>query len=319
MRILVTILIINFSITMGFAQVRPQLSMYMLNKYSENSAYAGMERSINVVSSYRDQFSTLLGNPRTFYISADAPLFIWGGGVGFSFQNSSAGLIDLNHIRASFNKVYGTKMGFLSVGARLGLQLLSIDGSNVITPEGNYESTVIHNDPFLDALPVNGLAPSWELSSYFYAQDFEVGLSIFDFPSHKVDLGVGSFRFSPHFSLIGQYKWGVSDDWDIRPNVLIKGQGNVWQTDISCLATFNKQTFGGVGLRGYNSTSLDAISVIFGTLVNQKTKIAYSYDFGLSSLGQVHQGSHEFTVSYNFQKAVGIGLPPKIIYNPRHL
>jgi type IX secretion system PorP/SprF family membrane protein len=293
--------------------------MYMLHKYSENCAYAGIERSANIVSSYRDQFSTLIGNPKTFWISAEMPFYIWQGGVGLSFQNSKAGLIDLSHLRVSYNRVFGTPYGFFSLGSRIGLQFLNIDGSKIITPDGSYEATIIHNDPYLDAIPVNGIAPSWELSTYFYNYRWEGGCSVFQFPRHEANVGLGKFRFSPHLSAMATYHWQLTDEWKISPSILIKGQGSIWQTDISSLVHWRDQTFGGVGFRGYNSTSVDALTIIFGSMINGNTKISYSYDFGLSTLGLVHQGSHEFMVSYNFQTAVGIGLPPKIIHNPRHL
>jgi type IX secretion system PorP/SprF family membrane protein len=302
-----------------WSQQRSQYSLFMLNKYGENAAYGGMERSLNIVTSYRDQYSTLIGNPRSFYINCDIPFYLLNGGVGFSFQNSKSGIIDLSHAKASYNRVWGTSIGFLSVGIRVGTEFLTLSGEKIITPEGTYESSINHNDPYLDAIATSGVGLSWEVASYFYNNNYEIGINLYNIPKHSFSAGNGSFELQPGFSIIGQYKTILTESIVIKPSIMIKVSPAVMQTDIAALVEWNKQTFAGLGLRGYSNTSLDAIQIFFGSNINDRCKLAYGYDFGISALKSAHQGSHEFTVIYNLQKLIGLGLPPKITYNPRHL
>ncbi len=303
----------------GLGQVRPQFSMFMLNKYYDNAAYGGLERSLHVVSIYRDQYNAILKNPRSFYIGADLPLYILNGGIGFNIQNSTAGVIDISTVKFSYNRVFANEIGLVSIGGRFGAEFINIDGSKIITPDGDYEASIIHNDPYLDNTSVNGIGAIWELGTYFYGKNIEAGFSLFDLPQHATNVGLGKVISYPSWSVMGQYKLKYSDIISFRTSFLVKSQRKTVQADLSIMGEWNQQTFGGVNVRGYDSNSLDAAGIFFGTNINAKTKLAYSYEFGLSALQSVHQGSHEFSVFYNLQQRIGIGLPPKISYNPRHL
>jgi type IX secretion system PorP/SprF family membrane protein len=301
------------------AQQRPQFTLFHLNKYYENAAYAGMDRSLSVVSAYRDQYSQLQGNPKSFYMSGDLPMYIYNGAAGFSIQNAKAGVIDLTHLRASANRVWNTPYGFLSAGGRLGLEFLNINGSFIVTPDGEYEGVIDHKDPFLDENPVSGVGFTWEVATYFYSKFWQVGLSIFDLPSHKYQAGSSFFGSATSASLIGQYTWYATDDWTLKPAFLIKGARSYLQAEVIAQVDYRSNTYGGIGFRGYNSSSFDAMSMFFGANISPKLKLTYAYDFGISALRSVHQGSHEIMVTYNLQQLIGLGLPPRITSNPRHL
>ena len=91
------------------------------------------------------------------------------------------------------------------------------------------------------------------------------------------------------------------------------------QTDISSVFQINGNIFGGISLRGYNSTSIDAMAFIIGIQLDKHYTLSYSYDLGLSGLRRAHEGTHEILLNYNLRKMIGTGQPPKIIYNPRYL
>jgi type IX secretion system PorP/SprF family membrane protein len=312
----ITLVLISFSVS---AQQRPQFSQYMLNKYYENPAYGGMDRSLSVVTAYRDQNSNLIGNPKTFYLGADMPLYLWNGAIGFSLFNQKSGLLSNTNLKFSYNNVMGTPFGFLSFGFRGGLDFMNIDGSGIVTPEGLYEGVFDHNDPFLQTSQFGGVGLTWELGSYFYGNVIQAGINIGELPSHNYSFGNGRFRKSFVTNLFLQYKYELNEEIEILPSASVKADAAVVQIDLSVLARFNESLFGGLSFRGYSRASVDAISFIVGTNLGEKYKISYSYDFGLSALRLASQGSHEILLSYNLQKLIGIGLPPKIIYNPRDL
>lgn len=301
------------------AQQKPQFSQYMINKYQENPAYGGLERSLSVFTSFRDQYSNYSGNPKTFYLGADMPFYLWNGALGFSLYNHKAGVFNNTNLKISYNYVLGTSFGFLSFGGRLGLDFLAVNGNGIITPDGNYEGTLNHNDPTLDVGRFNGIGPSWEIGTYFYGKNLEAGVVLSELPTHGFALGDGTYNRAFNGSFFGLYKYDYSDELRFIPSILVKADAAVIQTDFSILSKFRDNLTFGLSFRGYSRTSLDAIVAILGTNLGQKYNIYYSYDFGLSDIRSVHQGSHEIMLSYNLQKLIGIGLPPKIIYNPRDL
>ncbi|MBK9736060.1 MAG: PorP/SprF family type IX secretion system membrane protein [Saprospiraceae bacterium] len=300
-------------------QQRPQFTQYMLNKYAENPAYGGLERSLSVFTTYRDQFSTLAGNPRTFYLGADMPFYLWNGAIGFSVFNQKSGLFSNSNLKVSYNKVLGTPFGFLSFGGRIGVDLLNIDGLGIITPDGTYIGVYDHKDPFLQAAAFGGAGFSWELGSYFMGKSIQAGITLNELPSHTYSLGSGAYKRAFSMSVFGQYKLFLNEETEIIPSIMIRADGTVLQTDLGVIIRLNDNLFGGFNFRGYSQTSIDAGSIIIGTNLGAKYKVSYSYDFGLSALRTAYQGSHEIMLSYNLQKLIGIGLPPKIIYNPRDL
>lgn len=303
----------------AFGQQKPQYSQYMINKYQENPAYGGLERSLSIFTSFRDQYSSFPGHPKTFYFGADMPFYLWSGALGFSLYNSRAGLFNNTNIKISYNYVLGTSLGFLSFGGRVGLDFLVVDGNRIVTPEGNYEGVFNHNDPKLEVGSFSGFGPSWELGTYFYGKNMEAGLVLSELPTHPYSVGNSSFSRSFSASIFSLYKFYISDEINLIPTMLIKFDKAVLQSDISALAKLRDNLTLGLSLRGYSNTSFDAISVIIGTNLGKKYNLYYSYDSGLSKIRSAHQGSHEIMLSYNLQKMIGIGLPPKIIYNPRDL
>jgi|JI8StandDraft_2_1071088.scaffolds.fasta_scaffold79695_1 type IX secretion system PorP/SprF family membrane protein len=306
-------------ISVGLSQQLPQHSQYMLNKYRDNPAYGGLERSLSVFTSYRDQLSTFTGNPKTFYIGADMPFYIWNGAVGFTLFNQRAGVFTNTNLKLSYNYVMGTNVGFLSFGGRVGVDHMGVDGTGIITPEGSYEGVFNHNDPTLDINRFSGVGLSWELGTYFYGSSLEAGIVVSEFPTHPYRLGNATYNRNWSSSLFLQYKLNLTNGIKLAPSLQVKVDQAVLQTDLGAFARFNDNLLLGLNFRGYSPTSIDAFSVVLGTNIGKKYFVTYSYDFGLSQLRSFHQGSHELMLSYNLQKLIGIGLPPKIIYNPRNL
>lgn len=301
------------------AQQKPQFSQFMLNKYYENPAYGGLERSLSIYASYRDQYSEFSGHPSTFYCGADMPFYIWNGAIGFSLYNQKAGILSNTNLKVSYNYVMSTQVGFLSFGGRFGIENVSINGNGIITPDGNYSTNFNHNDPLLSISPYSGLGLSWELGAYFYGSTIESGIVMSEFPTHVIKTESGKYSKSWTSSAFFQYKYTWNDQIQLMPSILVKADQAVIQLDAGLVTRINNNLVLGATVRGYSSSSIDAITFIVGTNIGKKYNISYSYDFGLSKLRSVHQGSHELMLSYNLQKLIGIGLPPKIIYNPRDL
>jgi len=291
----------------------------MINKYGQNPAYGGLERSLSVFTSFRDQNDAFPGNPQTFYAGTDMPFYLWNGALGFTFYNQKTGAFSNTDLKFSYNYVTGTRAGFLSFGARVGVNFLSVNGSSILTPDGNYEGVINHNDPVLDPAAFNGLGLSWEAGAYFMGSRIEGGLVVHDLPTHSCRVGDASYSKAFSVSLFGQYKTTILDDIKLYPSMMVRADAAVVQTDIGCVGYYRDEIIGGLNFRGFSPVSIDALGIIVGTGIGKNYRLIYSYDIGLSGLRKYHQGSHEITLSYNLKKLIGMGLPPRIIYNPRDL
>ena len=320
MRKILHIALFTFSVYLGLnAQQQNQYSQFMLNKYAFNPAFAGLDFSLSANLMYRNQWDGLPSNPRDIHINAHMPMYIWNGAVGGIIERQTYGVLRQTSIQGSYNYITDTPYGLISVGGRLGLTQLSIDGSAIITPEGIYTGGFTHNDPILIEGQDLGIGLKWDVGSFFYNKKMQIGIAISHIPTTTVSLEKTSFSQTTHINGFFQYNLYINEEIELMQSILLKSDLNKIQSDISSLFKINGNIFGGISLRGYSSRSLDAMVIIAGMKISDHYTLSYSYDIGLSGLRRGHEGTHEILLNYNLRKLIGTGQPPKIIYNPRYL
>lgn len=303
-----------------YAQQSPQYSQYMFNKYQFNSAYAGFDRSLSITGASRAQWATFEGAPATQNLNAHLPFYIWNGGLGINLQNDQAGALSNTSISLSYNYVYESPIGLFSVSGRLGILQSRFKGDQLTTPEGVYEGgTIDHNDAILSNQSISGSSPIWGVSAYYIHDYFETGISLSDVPKHTSSIGGLEIDRQSLVNWFAEGNLQLTSEIDILPSIFMKTDFVQTQVEIAGIANYRNQYFGGVGFRGYNANSLDAVVFYAGLRFNRKYRLTYSYDLGINGLRRFHEGSHEFVLNYNLQKIIGLGLPPKVIYNPRFL
>lgn len=302
------------------AQQAEHFSHYMLNKYGQNVAYAGFDYSLSGTGIYRNQWSEFNGSPVGQYINAHLPLYFLHGAGGLEIINERLGLETKQSFTLSYSYVQRTSIGLFATGMKLGVRQISMSNDKLITPDGNYEGNIIqHNDPVLSNQLVRGITPRYGIAFYFLNDNVEIGLSIDDFLQQKMPIGDANLNIAPVMNFFAEGRLFVLDNFEIRPSFLIYTDGVEWQSTTSLILAFPQNFFGGFGIRGYNLRSLDAAILSIGWKFNDKYTVSYAYDIGLSSLRSAHSGSSEIVLKYNLNKRIGLGLPPKIIYNPRDL
>ncbi len=302
------------------AQQTVQFTQQYLNKYEMNSAYAGFDYSLSVTGHYRNQWAGFEARPLSQNVNAHLPLYIINGGIGISLRNDKIGPIGNTTGSISYNYVYQSPIGLFSVGANLGFNQLRIDGSTLRTSSGLYEGGVIeHLDPILPNNQSNGFGPSYGLALYFKERFLQAGISITNFPSNSISIGEIDFKRQNIFNLYGEYKVPITESISVTPSIFFKSDLIQTQGEVFGFVSYEQRYFGGVGLRGYSGNTIDALTLMAGLQLSKHYKVSYSYDLGISGFRNNHEGTHEFILNYNLAKAIGLGLPPKIIYNPRYL
>src|SRR6476620_11018083 len=74
MKKIICFLVTLQSVSLCFAQQRPQYTQYILNNYIINPALSGIENYTDVKISVRDQWIGLTGAPQTVYFTIQGPL-----------------------------------------------------------------------------------------------------------------------------------------------------------------------------------------------------------------------------------------------------
>src|SRR4051812_25738607 len=83
------------------AQLNPFQSMYFQNKYIYNPAMAGVEQGLNINTTYRQQWTSFPGTPKTGLITADFQP-TERVGVGININDEQAGLIRQTHVMGTY-------------------------------------------------------------------------------------------------------------------------------------------------------------------------------------------------------------------------
>ncbi len=307
------------------AQQAEQYTMYMLNKYAFNPAYAGMDNSLSATGVYRKQWVGLEGSPSSQHVNIHMPLYYLHGGLGLSFSNDIGGPERTTNVGISYNYNYNLgKSSVLSLSGGAGLIQKSIDGSKLRAPEGNYDmdgNIISHNDPELSIVLETAVAPTSRVGVMFKNDRFEAGVSADNLLGNELNFSETDFNFTlnRHYFFYLAYYWQLTSDIEISPSGFVKMDQNYLQTDVAIMANYNDFLLGGVSLRGYSDLNLDAVAFIAGFKMNENLTLAYSYDLSISSYNSVSQGSHEILINYNLNKEFGQGKLQNVIYNPRFL
>ncbi len=308
------------------AQQAPQQSLYMLNKYSFNPAYAGFDNSLSVTGVFRGQWVGLDGAPSTQIINAHMPFYYLGGGLGINLENDAIGAERNASASISYNYMLPvSKTSTFSVGIAAGVTQKSLDGTKLRAPQGLYtdQNIIDHQDDLLPLGTTSAIAPLINIGVYFQNERFEAGISTSNISEPVAQLdganAVTEITFVRNYFANFAANFEIGNALILQPSLLLKSDLIETQIEISAIARYSDNIFGGASFRGYNSNSFDAVVLIAGYKLSENLTLAYAYDITISDLSQVSRGSHEVMLNYNLNKAFGKGRLPKIIYNPRFL
>jgi len=270
------------------AQQEPQYTLNQFNSQLEiNPAYAGANDGTSVSLRYRKQWAGFEGAPSTLGFNAEskilqkrfaAGLTVISDRIGIT-QSTSVDLSLASHLRVSEN-------GFLSVGIKLGVNLMRSDFS-----------MLVHVDP-TDLLyaTINVTMPYAGFGALYYTDRLYVGFSIPRIVSFG-DVAPQSAITKPHYYLYGGYRITLNEDIELRPALLGKYVSAApFEVDVAMDCWYRNQ-FG----MGLSYRTMDAVSL---TLKWQMKMIylGYSYDMTTSRLRTFNAGSHEIYLGITLGK-----------------
>lgn len=318
--------LVTFALCLSFlalrAQQPAQYSLYMLNKFNWNPAYAGLDNSLSITGVYRNQWTGLpsQGNPESQSLNMHLPLYILGGGVGIQAENDLLGPERWTSATLAYSYQLDFGGSVLSLGLSGGIVQREIDGRQIRTPGGTYgDFELEHNDPILPFNQESAMTTTFNAGLYFQSERLEAGFSVRHLNEANVEFSTFNLSLVRNYFFFVGGNFEVGRTFSVRPSAFVQSDITQTQVDFSMLIMYEEKFFVGGSLRGYNPNSLDAAALLLGYQISENLQLAYSYDFTLSELSNVSNGSHEILLNYNLNAPIGQGRPPKIIYNPRSL
>lgn len=300
------------------AQQNIQFTQYIFNSMTVNPAYAGYKEDWFAQLALRSQWVGMDGAPKTGQVSVDGIIDPHHKRMGLGIQVTADKLGAQAATSLYANYAYRIKLDEsdsqrLSFGIGLGLTQYNLNGSLL--------ETNISDDPVLPAGSLSSYIPDLRFGVYYYNPKWYVGASVMDMLSGDqsnsifrwADDGTQNLQRKRHFYLIAGTLIPLGEDMNMRPSILLKDDfKGPTSLDLNAMFIFGERFWIGGGYRtgmsiwGSNKeqdahlSMMNSMSAITEFYVNDRLRVGYSYDYILSRLSSVQNGTHEITLGITF-------------------
>lgn len=280
----------------GFAQQLPVYSLYNINKYVLNPAFAGSEYYWDFTLQHRSQWVGYDNGPSTQLFSSHSRIDGTPSGFGGHFYNDRNGVLGNMGVNLSYAYHVDLSDDFeLSFGLAGSYTQYKLFGDRVTlnSPTDNLVQSSKAKDGTFNA----------HFGTLLYADNFYFGLSALNLLSPKIEYFNGSSTpLSMHYYMQTGGWIPIGSNNSIQPALIVDYlPGNPLGINAQVTYEYVNLVKGGIGYRWK-----DAITFIAGVKVYDELYLNYAYDLGISKLSSAHSGSHEIMLVYNFY------------YNPIH-
>ena len=286
--------LVFLSSAMVYGQQLPQYSLYMLNPFSINPAYAGVENQVEIRSQNKYQWTGISDAPRTYNLSftntAMGTTLGYGGHV-FTDVTGPNRRIGVNGAFAYHFNVTETLRG--SIGVSMGVTQFALDGDKINVREGD--------DPIVSSRLSSDYLFDVKTGIHLYHEKYFFGISIPNLLQNEVnvfELGMPIGQLEPHYNVMGGYFFDLNDDFTLSPSALLKYvEPAPFKIDLNLIAKYQDRFWLGGGYR-----LNDGIIALAGCELNNRIQISYAYDIINSNLQSYSGGVHEVLIGLNFTK-----------------
>lgn len=308
-----------------------QFTQYIFNSMSVNPAYTGYKEEWFGQLGLRSQWVGLDGAPQSGLLSVDGIVdpVAKRHGVGIQFTGDRLGPQSATSAYANYAfrlRLNEEDTQRLSFGVGMGVTQYSLDGSK-LRPNDQL-------DGVLPAGRINSFIPDVRFGVYYYNPRWYAGVSVMDLLSGDQSNNIfrwdntttDNIRRRRHIYFIGGALVNFNSGLKLRPSLLVKEDfKGPTSVDVNALFIFDNRFWIGGGWRtgvtvfkrdyaritGDQLSKQNALSAITQLYVTPKLRIGYSYDYILSQLSSVQNGSHEVTLGVTFGKRAQRILSPR--------
>ena len=301
------------------AQQNIQFSQYIFNSISVNPAYAGYKEEWFAQMALRSQWTGISGAPMTGQLSIDGVTDPVNKRVGLGLQIMADKLGAQSASSIYANYAYRLQLDAedtqrLSFGIAAGVTQYGLNGAMLTPGSEGLDQTIPTGQ-------INSFIPDFRLGIYYSNPKWYLGASIMDLLSgdgsdniFRWDAGTtANLKRKRHLYVIAGTLFNLSEDTKLRPSLLVKEDfKGPTSVDLNAMLIFGDQFWIGGSYRtgaklwnkefsnGANLTNVNAVSAITQFYINSKLRIGYSYDYSLSKMSSVENGSHEITLGLTF-------------------
>ena len=282
MRKLIVLIFIIFVSEITYSQQFPLQSQYQFNYSVINPAIIVENNYTSVRASFRQQWVGFSDNP-----IATQSLSVYKGygrnGLGVNVFNDETG--------GAFNKSglslsYAHKVNFPEYEVFLGISC----GASKVNISNISDPSIINS---------NDVIPEVTFGAYLKHKDFRFGFSIPGLLNENMELtNSNENTLYSHLYTMVSYRHQVNDFLTLFPALLLKSTENRSQIDLNLNLKIRNKIWVGTSYRQDFGPSL-YVGVDFGKLFS-----IYSHDITTNEAYSYSNGSHEFTIGYDFNTSL---------------
>ncbi|WP_233632449.1 type IX secretion system membrane protein PorP/SprF [Parapedobacter sp. ISTM3] len=308
-----------------------QFTQYIFNAMSVNPAYTGYKEEWFGQLGLRSQWVGLDGAPETGTISIDGIVDPGAKRHGVGLQVMADRLGPQSATSAYANYAFRLRLNDedtqrLSFGIGAGVTQYSLDGTLLQPNDGG--------DQLVPPGKISNWVPDIRFGVYYYNPHWYAGVSVMDLLSGDQSNNIfrwdntttDNIRRRRHLYFIGGGLINFDNGLKLRPSVLVKEDfKGPTSVDLNAMFIFDNRFWIGGGWRtgvtvfkrdyarftGDRLSKRNAVSAITQLYVTPTLRIGYSYDYILSRLSGVQNGSHEVTLGITFGRRSNRLLSPR--------
>lgn len=295
-------IILSFILLVGVwganAQQLHFTSQYLQHNSMYNPGAAGISNKNMVGVSYRSQWSSFPGNPKTFMIYSDFALNKLNAGLGAYAYRDETGPTSRTGLQLAYSYHITSRNEKNKFG--LGLELRGLQ----YAIDKNKLSASLGNDPVLGGSS-NKIGIDAGAGAYFTNGEISLGAAVSQLIQSKLELSnvpnsTLSGRLYRHYNFTASYKWQTGDDIYLIPNALVRVIEHApSEYELGVIANYQEKIWWGLGYRINQSVTFQA-----GFRLQQTIALTYSYDYYKTPIDVFTAGSgaHEIGLRFDFKK-----------------
>ena len=275
------------------------MSQYLQHNSMLNPAAAGIANKNVVGISYRNQWSSFPGNPKTFMVYADVSLEKLKAGIAAYIYKDETGPTSRTGMQLAYS--YHITSRDEKQKFAIGIELR---GFQYAVDKGKL-SAALGNDPVLAGADSKfGFDAGFGLY-YVYDEKLSLGAAVSQMIQNKLELNYVpgatlNGRLYRHYNIMANYKYNAGDDIVLIPNALLRVMQNA-PTEFELGVKLDYQDLLWVAVI---AKFKQLYSLQFGFKIKDRINIAYSYDAFNAPITQFDGGSgaHEIGLRFDFGK-----------------
>ena len=277
------------------AQQFPITNQYLINPFSLNPSYAGIEGTINGFLGFRKDWIDVDGAPETKYLSLSGAIGKKTG-MGGTIVNDRTDIF--NNLYATINYTFHAKF---TEDVRMGLSI--IGGLNEKNIDISNSKINDNQDPLL--LNINsqhGLSTFAGAAILFRAYGADIGFHaplIWESSTYFGENSKIKYKLDNYYIGHLSYDLKLNDDWSVKPTGILRvAQNSPVNWEAALMANYKDQ----VWVEGiYRKNSIIGIGA--GAALNERIVFNYTYEFGSNGMINASSGTHEITIGMRLGKA----------------